>query len=218
MIYKYIFKNNSLNFIVLIIFLIFLISYSFNKINYTSKGVLGIFIGIFIGWILMDRNITNKRMKVNNIDIMVNSDALFQNLGEYEEALNIFYKCLSFSKYNILEFKNSIKYFLEMMEFYKLIKQKGSYNIFYQTKLEAKYYQCINSFKSIELNLSDNEMSFFYKKANELNNLLLGYLHECNDINNKDINDNNYNIFKRKILYKDPKEYNYNSNYNSNLI
>ena len=215
MIYTYISNISSYNYFIFIILIILFIGNSFNKLNIGTKGILGIIIGIFIAWILIDYNITIVNNKKNAIKNMVNKSYLLKNLEPYEKALVIYYNSLGFSKYNITEYKNSIKYYLEMMKIYNILKENNS--IYYQNKLNNKYLQCINSFKSLELTIDNYYINNFYNSVNKLNKLLLNYIDECIKINNKDIEENGYNIFKKK-LYKDPKEYNYNENYSNNMI
>ena len=217
MIYKYIFNNNSFEYLIFIIFVIFFIGYCFNNSNLTSKGVLGIMIGILIAWIFIDFNIEKKKNKLKSIDNMVNKSYLFKDLYNYENALVIYYESYDFGINNILEFKKSIENFLEMMEIYNKIKIDKDINIFYFNKLQNKYQKCIDSFKSLEMTVEYYQLNKFYTNSNKLNNLLNTYIDECILLNNKIIYVNGYNIYKKK-LYKDPREFNYNNNYNNNMI
>lgn len=217
MIYDYIFDNISYNYLIFVIFIIFLIGYCFNKSNFTSKGVLGIIIGIIIGWILIDFNRSIKKDEIESIKNMKDKSYLFKDLGQYEEALILFYNSYQFGKNNLIDFKKSIGYFIEMMNIYNLIKITEDRNIFLQTSLQNKYQQCINSFKSLELTIEYFQIDKFRKITNSLNNLLLNYVNDCIDLNNKYIETNGFSIYNRK-LYKDPKEYNYNIEYNDNMI
>lgn len=217
MIYKYIFNNISFDYLIFIIFIIFFIGYCFNQSNFNSKGVLGILIGIIIAWLFIDFYKDKKINKSKSIDSMVKKTHLFKNLDKYHDALFIFNDSYQFGKNNIIDFRKSIDYFVEMMEIYNKIKIIEDKNIFLLNNLQSKYQQCISSFKSLEITIEYFELKKFYILANRLNNLLLKYVDECIELNNKEIDTKGYNIYKKKV-YKDPKEYNYDYKYNSNMI
>ena len=98
MIYQYINKLDN-NFFLFLLIILLCISYSFNNINYSVKGVIGILIGILVVWFLLDKkkyDLGKDKLKINNILI---KNPILLPLRNNKETILFYNDCITFSTF-----------------------------------------------------------------------------------------------------------------------
>lgn len=205
MIYNYINSISSKKTIVLSIIIIFYTIYSINSSNLSIKGIIGIIISLLFAWYIIDKEKSIIQKQNTFINDIIFEVPLLKKLSKYEDVFMFFYNNKDLINNDYIHYKQSVKYCIEMISIYELIKLQSNSNIKYNYDIMLNnYYHCLNNFKSMEFNIFNYPLT---NEINKLNNILLQYVNEIIHLNNDNININGYKVYK-KYIYNSPMEYN----------
>lgn len=196
MIYNYINSISSNKTLILSIIILFYVSYSVNFSNLSVKGILGIIISLVFVWYIFDKDkslIKEHDLKIKKI---IKEIPILEPLSNFEELILFYYRNKLLINYDYLNYKKSVLYCIEMTDIYTKIINEDIKNRFLYDILIKKYYQCINNFKNMEYNIHSNNL---FNVIEELNLILSKYINEVITKNNEYIDNNGYNIYRKKI-------------------
>ena len=211
MIYQYINKLDS-NFFILLLIILLYISYSFNNINYSIKGIVGIIIGMFIIWFLVDKkkyDLTKDKLKINYI---LKKNPILSILKNNNNIILFYNSCITYSTFDFINFKKSVVYFDKFFKIYNFIiksyKLKSKYISYYYDILIQNSDLCLYYFQNLQFTLPVYLLNDFYEKTNNLNIILKTHINYIISLNNNYIkkfglSNSNKIIYKESLYYND---------------
>jgi len=207
MLYNYLESLKSQKILVLCVFIIFVSMYTFDRINITSKGVFGIFIGLIICWYFIDKKITIKNDNKELILKIINELPLLKDLENEEDLILFYYDNKVLLDYDIINFNNSVINAINFIKVFKRIDIGSELGHYQFDILEKHRYLCLEYFRQIEYNIPNQKNIIKYMKSNllALSKILDKYL--TKNLKKLD-NDNNYDIYYKFINKSRVKEFN----------
>ena len=207
MLYNYLESLKSQKILVLCVFIIFFSMYAFDRINITVRGVFGIFIGLIISWYFIDKKITVKNENKELILKITNELPILKDLENEDELILFYYDNKVLLDYDIINFNNSIVNAINFIKVFKRIDAGSELGHYQFDILEKHRYLCLEYFRQIEYNITNQKNIIKYMKSNifKLTKILDRYLTK----NIKMLDDNsNYDIYHKFINKSKVKEFN----------
>jgi hypothetical protein len=206
MIYNYLESLKSQKILILCVFILFISTYVFDRINITLKGIFGIFIGLIICWYFIDKKITIKNENKELISKIVNELPILKELEDEEELILFYYNNKTLIDYDIINFDNSILNSINFIKVFKRIDIDSDLAHYQFDVLEKHRYLCLEYFRQIEYNIPNQKNIINYMKENL--DLLSSILNKYLNKNIKKLSHDKYDIHYKFINKSKVKEFN----------